>query len=412
MPLNDKQESKNWGAVCLHIGVLILLFAAYNNRTIALKYIGYGISIASLLLLTWQDRISVKNKLSQPTFIWLILFLVINAIAFLQIDREFQSVCAEEYRKGLFQAGLFAAVIAVAISDLKRLRHAIWALGLASLSITISCLWEIKSSTVDNVFVNAPASFRDFSVRFVFYLPFLVVLLIQTKPWLKLLWAVLILIQLALITFSGFRGGWLTLVVMIALWVYYSRRHRKVVGITSICVLAVIFGWGATSSKYVTGKLQQTNTSFRWEGTWRATVDMIKNKPLLGHGFCEVAFRAENERLADRHPDWVFGKTLTDPHSVYLESAFAAGVPAMLILLLLFWSVVRGMTYIIVRTNNGLLKEYSVAVLCMFTGYFVVLGVFEPLQWEQLGIGVGLSLSLTNISRNTDAMPKSPIDKG
>ena len=271
----DKRGSRYWGTACLHIGVLLLLFSAYNNRTIALKYLAYGISLVSLLILTWQDPINIKNKLRQPAFIWLILFLVVNAIAFLQIDREFQSTCAEEYRKGLFQAGLFATVIAIAISDLKKLGHAIWALGLASLSTTISCLWEIRGSTVDNVLLNAPTSVRDFSVRFIFYLPFVVILFTQSKSWLRLLWAGLIVVQLGLITFSGFRGGWLGLIVMIALWIYYSKTKRKVIGITSICVLVVVFGWGATSSGYVTGKLRQTDTSSRWEGTWRATLDMI-----------------------------------------------------------------------------------------------------------------------------------------
>ena len=406
----DKKGSKYWATACLHIGVLLLLFSAYNNRTIALKYVAYGMSLASLLVLAWRDPTYVKSKLRQPTFKWLMLFLVVNAIAFFQLDREFQFTCAEEYRKGLFQAGLFATVVAIAISDLKRLGHAIWALGLASLSVTISCLWEIRGSTVDNVLLNAPTSVRDFSVRFIFYLPFVVILFTQSKSWLRLLWAGLIVIQLGLITFSGFRGGWLGLIVMIALWIYYSKTKRKVIGVTSICVLVVVFGWGATSSGYVTGKLRQTDTSSRWEGTWRATLDMIKNKPVLGHGFCDVAFRAENARLADTHPEWVLGKSLTDPHSIYLESAFAAGIPGMLILLCLFSSILRGVGHIAVVTNNSLLREYSVAVLCMFTSYFVVLGIFEPLQWEQLGIGVGLALTLGNISSSVDAMPKSGID--
>ena len=134
---------------------------------------------------------------------------------------------------------------------------------------------------------------------------------------------------------------------------------------------------------------------------------MIKNKPFLGHGFCNVGFRAENARLVDSNPDWVLGKALTDPHSIYLESAFAAGVPSMLILVCLFWSILRSIRHAVVFTNNSVLREYSLAALCMFMGYFVVLGIFEPLHWEQLGIGVGLAMSLRSISRNIDAMPQS-----
>lgn len=406
MQHNDKKPSTHWGAICLHIGVLLLLFSAYNNRTIALKYIGYGLALASLLVLAWQDPNGIKSKLRQPTFMWLMLFLGVNAVAFLQINRELQLVCAEEYRKGLFQAGLFAAVVATAITNLKKLDHAIWALGLASLSITIWCLWEIKASSIDNVLVNAPTTFRDFSVRFVFYLPFAMILFTRTMSWPKLLWASLIVLQLVLIIFSGFRGGWLGLIVMIGLWVYYAREKRKVIGIASICVLAVVVGWGATSSEYVTSKLRQTDTSLRWEGTWRPTVDMIKNKPFLGHGFCDAAFRAENVRLADSHPEWVLGKTLTDPHSVYLESAFAAGVPGLIILLCLFWSIFRRVKNVAATTRDGLLRKHAIAVLCMFTSYFAVLGIFEPLQWEQLGVAVGLAMSLGNISRNIDSTPE------
>jgi O-antigen ligase len=389
--------------------VLLLFFSTYNNRTIALKYLAYGISLASLLILIWQDPINVKNKLRQPAFIWLMLFLIVNALAFLQIDREFQSACAEEYRKGLFQAGLLATAVAIAITNLERLRYSIIALGLASLFVTLSCLWEIRGSTVDNVLLNAPTSIRDFSVRFIFYLPFVMVLLSQSRLWLRIFFASLGILQLGLITFSGFRGGWLGLIVMIALWIYYSKTKRKVIAITFICLLSIVLGWGATSSGYVAGKLQQTDTSFRWDGTWRATIDMIKNKPLIGHGFCDVAFRAENKRLADTHPEWALGKSLTDPHSIYLESAFAAGLPGILILLFLFWSIFRVVRHVVVDTNNSPLRDYSVAVLCMFTSYFVVLGIFEPLQWEQLGIGVGLALSLSNISTSVDGKPNSEI---
>jgi O-antigen ligase len=402
----DKHGAKYWGAALLHLGVLLLLFSAYNNRTIALKYIAYGISLASLLLLAWHDRRKIKNKLSQPLFIWLLVFLGINAIAFLQVDSALQIVCAEEYRKGLLQAGLFATIIVVAITDMRKLGHAIWALGLASVSISISYLWEFRNLSVDTILVNAAPTFRDFSVRFIFYLPFLVYLFSRSTSWLKLLWATLIFLQLIFITFSGFRGGWLGLVVMIALWVYYSPRKRKVIGLTSICVLGAIVGWGATSSEYVASKLQQTDTSLRWDGTWRPTIVMIKNNPLAGHGFCDTAFRAENARLVDRHPEWALGKELMDPHSIYLESAFAAGIPAMLILVCLFWVILRDIVHVIDVTTDGVLRGYSVAVLCMFMSYFVVLGIFEPLQWEQLGIVVGLALSLTNILRERDLVPK------
>jgi O-antigen ligase len=409
--LNSDQQQflETWANRLLYVAVLLLLFSTYNNRTIALKYCAYGISLVSMLVLIWQDPINVRNRLGKPTFLLLMLFLIANAVAFLQIDHAHRFACAEEYRKGLFQAGLLAVAVAIATTNLRRLRYAIITLGLASLYITLLCLWEIRGSTIENVLLNAPTSVRDFSVRFLFFFPFLIVLLVQSKSWLRVIWGCLVVLQLGLITFSGFRGGWLGLIVMIVLWIYFSRTRRKAIAFGSICILATILGWGATSSGYVAGKLRQTDTSLRWDGTWRASIDMIKNKPLAGHGFCDVAFRAENMRLADLHPEWALGKSLTDPHSVYLESAFAAGLPGILILLFLFWSTFRGVGHIVVHTNNSLLRDYSVAVLCMFTSYFVVLGIFEPLQWEQLGIGVGLALSLSNISSSVDGKPKSEI---
>ena len=395
-----KSTAKDWSAHCLYLAVLMLLFSTYNSRAIALKYSGYGLAIVTILLLFFVDAKNTLRSLNTPIYKWLLLFLGINAVALLQADSAYRLDAIEHYRKGLLQASLLAAAIAISLTNLGRIKWGIWVLGLASLYITIFCLKEIINFPLQNAILDHATLYRDYCFRFVFYFPFLIVLFATTVWPLKAGWLFLLSLQLALLAFSGFRGGWIGFLVILALWLYFFRPNRRT--LISVAALTVLLAVAASSSNYVLMKFKQADTGARWDGAWRATVDMIKNKPLLGHGLSSQVFREENNQLADQHPSWIIGKNLTGPHSIFLDSAFSAGLPALGVLLAIYWLVIRDTLWVIRTTANQALRKYAVASLCSFVGFFVVLGLTESLRWELLGLSVGLTMSLVKVARNLE----------
>lgn len=395
-----KSMTKDWPAHCLYLAVLMLLFSTYNNRAIALKYSGYSLALVTILLLFFVDAKNTLRSLNTPIYKWLLLFLGINAMALLQVDSAYRMDAVEHYRKGLLQAGLLATAIALSLTNLARIKWGIWVFGLASLHITFFCLNEIVNFPVQNAVLDHATLYRDYCFRFIFYFPFLIVLFATTGWPIKAVWLFLPSLQLALLAFSGFRGSWIGFLVIVAQWLFFFRPNRRI--FISVAALMVLSAVAASSSNYVLMKFKQTDTGARWDGAWRATVDMIRDKPIVGHGLSSQVFREENNRLADQHPSWVIGKNLTGPHSIFLDSAFSAGLPALGVLLAIYWLVIRDTLWVIRTTANQALRRYAVASLCSFVGFFVVLGLTESLRWELLGLSVGLTMSLVKVARNLE----------
>jgi O-antigen ligase len=364
------------------------------------KYTGYGLAIICILILLWVNPEKIRCKLRDRTLAWLVALVAINAAAIFQVDPEYQLQSLEHFRKGLIQAALFAISIPLAINSREQLKQAVLALGLASLIITFFCIAEIIDNPIANPLLNDPTSYRYYGFRYIFYFPFLWLLIQQISDWKRGAWIILVSVQLTLVAFSGFRGAWLASAVMITLWAFFVRTKRLTLFVGAMLVLAL--GLAALASDYTFAKLNQIDTGKRWDGAWRASIDMIEDRPFLGHGFGPDVFQRENDRLAAQNPDWVLGKKLTGPHSVYLDVAFSAGIPALLILLAGFGSIIRRMWRIIRTTQNKELRSFTIAALCSFVGFYVVLGALETLRWELLGMFVGLTMSISNICSKVD----------
>ena len=362
MDLVYRQSIETWANRLLYGAVLLLFFSTYNNRAIGAKYIGYSLVLICGLILLWLNPEQVRSKLRDRTLVWLAALAAVSGIAILQVDPEYKLQSFEHFRKGLIQAGLFAVAIPLVIDGVDRLKQAGLALGLASLCITLYCFWEIKSSSIASPLLNSPTSYRYYGFRFILYFPFLWLLTQQTHHWKRFTWITLIAVQLALIAFSGFRGGWLASVVMILLWTFLFRAKKLTLFFAAMLVIALSVA--AFSSDYIFSKLNQTDTGKRWDGAWRASLDMILDQPLLGHGFGPSVFKRENDQLAEKNPDWVLGKELTGPHSIYLDATFSAGFPALFVLLAVFGSIIRRLWGVIKITQHGETRSFAVATIC------------------------------------------------
>lgn len=101
---------------------------------------------------------------------------------------------------------------------------------------------------------------------------------------------------------------------------------------------------------------------------WRLTLDLIKEKPLLGYGMDTIAYFVDQNAMMLRNLNLFLDK----PHSMYLGFAFGAGVPALLTFLLLILVYFYRQMKIFIK--NGLNTEIKIISASFFVGtcaYFV-----------------------------------------
>jgi O-antigen ligase len=138
------------------------------------------------------------------------------------------------------------------------------------------------------------------------------------------------------------------------------------------------------------------DTSNRTAGTWGPAIEMIRDRPLLGYGLGDDVFHQEFNRRVVTAEHWTIRQSL-GPHSFFLALGFAAGLPALLVLLLLFglavWPMGRRVPSLL--ADKGAARSFGlsgVALLAAVSGTYAVIGNVENLNWNLFGFWLGMSM--------------------
>ena len=131
---------------------------------------------------------------------------------------------------------------------------------------------------------------------------------------------------------------------------------------------------------------------------WKETIKLIIQRPLSGYGMDTITFNFPQRDIAKISGLGSHQIIVTKPHNAYLGYAYGAGIPALLVFLLLnLLAGGRFLIYIIHCRRNK--KTISVAVLCYamaWSAYLVQACVNDdliataPIWWTLLGIGLGV----------------------
>ena len=131
---------------------------------------------------------------------------------------------------------------------------------------------------------------------------------------------------------------------------------------------------------------------------WRETVKLIRSRPFFGYGMDTITYnfpQMSTDKVSGLGQYRIF---VTKPHNIFLGYAYGAGVPALLVFLLLnALAGIRFLSYLIHCRKNS--KPVSVTVLCFamaWTAYLVQglvnddLIATTPIWWTIFGIGLGV----------------------
>jgi O-antigen ligase len=239
---------------------------------------------------------------------------------------------------------------------------------------------------------------RRFAVNLVFGLPFLLWIALGSRQrWLAATGWLLAIVSLVMIVATGARGAWLGSFVVILIYLLFLRSRRLLVVSAAGLAIAVIAGLTVIPPELVVNKIHQgMDTSNRTAGTWGPAIEMIRDRPLLGYGLGDDVFHQEFNRRVVTEEHWSIRQSL-GPHSFFLALGFAAGLPALLVLMMLFglavWPMGRRVPTLL--AEEGAARRFGlsgVALLAAVSGTYVVIGNVENLNWNLFGFWLGMSM--------------------
>ena len=162
-----------------------------------------------------------------------------------------------------------------------------------------------------------------------------------------------------LVLTSGSRTGWLSLILILLVFLIYLIQQKswaKVIGILSFLLIPLtVLNFGVTEQVSVIDKVNTTiekkvNSNFdHRKAIYRHTIDIIAEKPWLGYGFNNFIKEYRHQSATKYHRKIAEGKdypmpyfgNLQHPHNELLYFFFGVGILPVLIILLICTKVIR-----------------------------------------------------------------------
>ena len=366
-------------------------------------------------VLAWLPRLVVLRGASfRNSFRDGILTLFALLVAWLAITSllaESPSTSLTFLRRHHLRALILACIAADVLRDPKRLRFfcvflACLAFALCALeTVTIAGLLRANAEWVLRYGSN---SVREFGPGLVFCLPFLLVFALRPHARVHRAWIILgILYAGVMIALTGARGAWLaTTCALIAVATLRANWRVLLIFVPVVAAFTVLAQTSLGGYMLKRAMNAGWSASDRIESTWGPAYEMAALQPLRGYGVAPERFHTEFRRQRPTHPKWKIPESI-GPHSMYLEVAFAGGIPALLVLLaLLARACMVALRHGVVDRRKPLAGNMATssgpdesliacALLASLVASYLIFGIVESLLWEPLGILLGAIVACT-----------------
>jgi len=166
-----------------------------------------------------------------------------------------------------------------------------------------------------------------------------------------------------ILTFS--KGAWISsLIGIFSLFIffflkYYSQRRQIAGKLILICVTTITLSVILVNARGGINSLAHNRAMFSWRiGIWEDTFEMIKDKPIFGHGINTYMHKFSQD-YARRNPDQnPYAPTYA--HNCYLQIFAETGIFGFLSFM---WILIRLFKIFILRINNLFIRNEPRAVL-------------------------------------------------
>jgi O-antigen ligase len=327
---------------CLMAFTFIVLVAPQNAspllRSFSVAFVAGGASLLCLLM-RGVGQGSFGSRLSRDQrLLGIFAALALLSIPFSWWPGGSWSLFTDQLVKSLIVYTLVAHLL---VSPW-RFRQHLWLILVSGIAIAVMALMAFRAGeTVEGYrlaggIAGLTSNPNDFALTLNLFLPFGLVLCVNASPLGRLVAAVFIVTSVIGIIMSFSRGGFLTLVTVFGLFVLRTVRSRGIPALFGLSLLVLLGfmivpeGYGTRVSSVV--ELEKDplgSATSRLENMIRAAQVAIEH-PLLGVGLGQNTL-AINEK----------GGFWSMVHNVYLEIAADLGIPALVVFLLLFGTLIR-----------------------------------------------------------------------
>lgn len=248
-------------------------------------------------------------------------------------------------------------------------------------------------------------------LAFAFFLP--LGLFIESKQlWAKITYLLEMLLILLALMFTYSTGAWIAMLTGMLAFVIFVRQIRYSVLLLILIAVLIVIGFTVFPSQLA---LQLSHASANNEsslhlGGWQTAVRVIQAFPLFGVGMGDQAYLTRAEPF--RVPAQIV--PLFEPDNSYLQWGAEAGIPVMLVFLLLlgyvFWFSWRIWRAIDTR-YSPLLGAGIVALIALSINSLSINGWTDPGGMASLGWLVAGMITSPLIGRCLLQQPATPINK-
>nr|HML86735.1 O-antigen ligase family protein [Bacteroidales bacterium] len=151
------------------------------------------------------------------------------------------------------------------------------------------------------------------------------------------------------------------------------------------------------NDEFTLSNIKQTASSGRVY-IWRKTIELIKERPLLGYGHDTLLYHF-SQFDPEQAENLGFLSLVTKPHNMYLEVAFGSGLIALISLLALLILHLFHTTKTIIKGNNDKTR-FSASILVFWCAFLLqclfndsLIGT-SPIFWILFGVAVSFNSSL------------------
>jgi O-antigen ligase len=253
------------------------------------------------------------------------------------------SLLSPVWRGGAIQLTLdFAKVLLVilvlgaAATTVGRLRTLIFTQAVSVAAIAAVTIWKgpLILGRLEGVLGGNYADPNDLALSIIISLPLCLVLLFLSRSWLsKILWSISLLVMTYAVLLTGSRGGFLALVVVVAvcLWEFAIRGRRRylLVLATLLVVVGLLVSGGMLIGRFK-GTFNSKDDNAEGYGSaqqrlqlfWRS-IEVTKEHPLFGVGPGNFVQVSGNWHVA---------------HNSFTQMSSEGGIPALILYVLILWS--------------------------------------------------------------------------
>lgn len=266
-------------------------------------------------------------------------------------------------------------------------RRRMFACALAWLGVVIAAFngaQYVRELLTDPSLLYNLKGHRKWAYPLVVFIPFAIAQLRLHRGKTAVFWFLVLVIESFMVIGSGARGAWIALFAVFALWGCFEFNRRQIAGVVVVaCVLALV-GYLALPPTIVKNRLAQgADTSNRTTGTWGPTIDMMRDRPVLGYGYGRSIYNDEFNRRASTEDNWSIKKSI-GPHSVYLEAGFSGGLVALTVFIAFCAGTLLHGLRSTFRATNLDDRLLALAATSAFAGHFITRGTFESVHWSPL----------------------------